>query len=133
MKKFIQDNQVWVIGGAILGLVAFMLAGIELHVMIGMAEAGSKQIIEMAILVAIGITVTVLPLSILYDIITENAQEASDLRYDLRNARRGQADLPRPSIRRGESEHWSTNDVGDDDIDGDGQGDDSLRRLGVLR
>lgn len=130
MREFIEKNPAIVIVFAIIfGCFAFLVAGVNLHIMLGMASVGSKQIFIMILCCIVGSLFTVLPITILYDIIAK--KELDIALWQRRNANAGTTTTaPR---RRGESDHWQANIDIDDDLDGDGNNDDSLRRLGAIQ
>ena len=130
MKNFIEDNPaIVIICMIVFGLLAYVGVGFVTHDIMGMAEVGSKQIFTVIILSCVGCLFTILPITVMYDIIASKRTEV-DLwrrRHDNMGAT---AQAPR---RRGESDHWQTDVVVDDDLDGDGNDNDSLRRLGVIQ
>jgi cell division protein FtsW (lipid II flippase) len=132
MKKFIEKNPALILTlMVIVGCGAFLVGGVALHVMIGLASVTSKYIITMVACLLVGVSFTLIPATYLYDLVNEYRGQASDLRYELR-VRAGRNATPRPRAR--EANHWlNPESADDDDLDGDGEGDDSLRRLGLIQ
>jgi hypothetical protein len=131
MKDFIENNiAVVFVCMIVFGLGAYFLAGFNLHIMMGMAEVSSKNMIMMVVSVCVGSLFTILPMTFLYDIIQEK-QMAINRISDRMHTATANTTAPR---QRQEANHWQANQRDDDDdLDGDGEGDDSLRRLGVIR
>jgi hypothetical protein len=129
MKKFIEEYIIVVMVMLVLGMVACVGVGIQTHTMMMLADVNSKIIFTTMLLFVIGFSFIVFPCLILYDIISGKDKEIRSLATRVVNmGTTGQAP------RRGyESAHWQTDVVIEDDLDGDGSGDDSLRRLGAIQ
>lgn len=124
MKEWIEKNPaIIIVCMVVFGIFMFILAGMQLNIMIGLAETDSVSLFKFIGLNAWGCLFTVVPVVYLYEII-----EAKNLEYRLLR-RGGRA----PLRARGGGDHWQTDIDDDDDLDGDGDGNDALRRLGAIR
>lgn len=132
MKDFIENNPaIVIVMMAVFGIFTYIGLGVNINVMMGVAEVTSKQLFLTVFLAVLGAAFIILPVTFLYDIINIKNRDLMYLRRLNRNT--GDQTAQAPRARTGESEHWQTNVDDDDDLDGDGNGNDALRRLGAIQ
>jgi hypothetical protein len=130
MKRFVENHPfpvfVLLIMGSIFG---FGVAGALTYYVSTLAVAKTTTILLIFLCIIFGLLTSAMPLAYLYDLVDSYRRRSDYLRDRLMTEHRPQSAPPRPRS----TAHWDSDIPSNDDIDGDGEGDDSLRRLGVLR
>ena len=125
MREFIEQKPVLIIPAMILGCLSFLLSGVLTQIAMSLATINTPLILGMVATIAFGTVTIILPITYLYDSIRRWKNQCSEL--ELRLRRRGHS-VPRAQ----EARHWQTAESPVDDLDGDGEDNDSLRRLGLI-
>lgn len=127
MNNFMYRNPAIAGGLTFVGIMFGILTGIVLQLSFIGGMFTLKPILVMISCLSISVICIMIPLLSYMSVcrkLSEDNQELNQVIYIQRGSGRD---------RNSRSNHWQSDTIDEDDLDGDGQGDDSLRRLGLLR
>ena len=133
MKSFVDDFPAVVFVLLILGSIfGYGVAGALIYYASTLASVKTSTILLIFLCASFGTITSAFPLAYLYELVGDHRRRSNVLSDHLMRVTQNQTDQAPPSRPRSTA-HWDSDTPANDDMDGDGEGDDSLRRLGVLR